>query len=360
MSDTTEKGILTFFFGKKKHIKNIKSPLSYRKLSNKSSDKTMTTKKTSTFCEFQDIFDEHTHKCVSRSSEIGQKLSMKRFKTHINDSILCSEFSGLWQFKDNCWFNSLLMCLFYSDKTRKIMNSVRQDWISNSYDNKKKELLYIFNYLMELPFLNDNIEMNTIDSNMILEMLHRYDRRMFEHPGYEGGSGILYCKRLLHFLGITEYVEVRIIELSKEREVYIEINHKPVERIKLQDITYRDIWLHIIYLLKRKCKTKPRLMAIYIDFKSPFPIPNTCWGMTIASMYISNYKNTKNSDRHAVAGITCNNQMYIYDGQRALLKKALKPFNWKQYMKSFSMTYNVNNIMRYDFSKSNRIAFFVG
>jgi hypothetical protein len=361
--DKKQNGIRSFFFGKKKVVKHIKSPFSYKLTPEIPKDSIkQTIVAFIKHCDYENIFDEDIWKCIPRKSPKGKDIARHRLEKYKSLPLQGDDILGLWQFQSNCWFNSLLMCLFFSDKIRDIMNELRVKWISTTVSGNthnaiyKTKLLNIFTYLMEIPHYNKDI-INTIDSNMILTLLHKYDPLMFEHKGNRGGSGILYCKKVLSFLGFKEYMEIRLINLEKEGKIYVEINDEPIDKID-SDISHTDIVKYIISIIKEYPKI--RLLAIYIDIKPYFVIPSKLEDMTLESIYVSNYKNTRNTDKHAIAGIVCSGIPYVYDGERAALNSTLKKYNWlSDDKRSFAMTYDPKKIMKYDFTKSNRVAFFV-
>jgi hypothetical protein len=375
---TLHKGVVTFFFGKPKKVQYIKSPFSYKivkpssKPKKKSQDKPINKEDKEDHnkdhkkeyneiivdCSTEEIFDKDYLKCIPRISNRGRDIALARYNKFKNVQLKGDNLIGLWQFKNNCWFNSLLMCLFFSDRTRELMNELRYKWISNiSKDQAKSKLLYIFTHLMEIPHLTKDI-ISKIDSNMILTLLHKYDKSIFEHPGHEGGSGILYCRKVLSFLGFYDYMEIRLISLENQNRIYVEIDDFSIGEID-SNITYEELVKYILKILKSNT-SQIRLLAIYIDIKPHFIIPNKLLDMHLECVYVSNYKTTTGSYKHAIAGITCSKVPYVYDGERAAMRNTLKNHDWRAYnTDTFTMTYDVNNSMKYNFSKSNRVAFYV-
>lgn len=354
----SEKGILSFFFGKRKKVKRVASPFTFKPLEPLHSARTHVAYIKG--CDVDNIFDNESKLCVKRASVQGRKIALERLEKYREMRINGTDVLGFHQFKDNCWFNSLLMCLFYSDGSRHIMNNLRESWITNNKSlTKKNHIINIFTYIMEIPHYNKEL-ITKIDSNMILNLLHEYDPKLFEHAGYKGGSGILYCQKLLNFLGlgVDDYAEIRIIQVAK-KDIYIEVNGKPVSRVKT-DASQRIIDQFILNILEKFGST-PKIIAIYIDVKSdaykfPSKLSN---GMKLDSLYISNYMNSKSSGRHAVAGITCNTHKFVYDGERAALNNVLKKYDWIDPATSFVMTYDVSRVLHYDFTKGNRVAFYI-
>ena len=352
----TDKGLLTFFFGRRHKVTKMHSPFQYvAKTKHEPENKTgdVSAKTNVAFvrqCDYHTIFDKDNMKCIARNSEKGREISMKRLNKYKKKQLEGENIKGLLQFKDNCWFNSLLMCLFFSDGGRKIMNSLRKEWIQSQVSSRQS-IYNVFTYLMEIPHYNKDI-VNRIDSNMILAMLHSYDATIFEHPGYEGGSGILYCSKLLSFLGLkNDYLEMRFIETNKG--VYTEVNGVAKQYIHNSKVGGYIRNTH-------DTMKEPAIMAVFLHIDTPFLLPKKIGNMLLDSVYLSNYN--RNIYQHAIAGITCNKKQYVYDGERALSVEndTLKKFDWASLgHKSFAMTYDKDKIVRYNFAKSVRVAFYV-
>ncbi len=352
---------LNFFFGKspKKSIKKD-SPFTYHKSQRNHTDTLLAFVR---HCDYKSIFDVDDWICVSRSSHTGKTIALNRLEKYKNQHLHVDNVWGFLQFQDNCWFNALLMCLLFSDRMRDIMNDLRKKWILYSgTDYKKQKLYHIFTYLMEIPHYNEEL-IKEIDSNVILHKLHKYDKSIFTHPGYEGGNGILYCRSLLKFLGLVDYTEIRIIYIEQDDNIYLEIDGIVKQRQSLN----RDIHSLIVECIALQ-RTKAKVLAIYLDIPDRFYFPRKCETNGIKyvldSIYITNYKNLVSDGHHAIAGLTINKHLFLYDGQRALFEKSLKPYNWKKgethhKQASFVMSYDKKGVLRYDISKSSRVGFYV-
>jgi len=345
-----DKGILSFFFGKRKRVRNMKrEPFTFAQ--QKDGTPIAFVKQ----CDVDYIFDSDSWTCVKRTTQKGRDIAIKRIEKYQNTLINPSSIAGLWQFKDNCWFNSLLMCLFFSERTRVIFNELRKNWVKNvTTKSEKKHILNIFTFMMEIPHYHQTV-LNTLDSNLILDLLHKYDKSLFTHPGYKGGSGILYCKKLLTFLGLDDYIEIRIMSLKNSKNIYVEMNEGDFIQI-LENPSRNAVLDTISEMLFGK---NISLCAIYVNIEHEFILPSRLNHLELDCMYLSNYKSPSNFT-HAVAGITCQGGTYLYDGERAFLKNNLKEFPWKSdNPKSFAMSYDKTQSVRYDFSKGHRIGFYV-
>lgn len=308
-------------------------------------------------CTYQSILDDEKGMCIPRSSQKGQHLALQRRQKYMHTLLHAKNMYGLVQFKDNCWFNCLLMCLLFSDRTRRMMNTLRPLWIT-SKRRASMDIYNVFEYLMEIPHYNKEL-MHTIDSNRILTMLHDYDEDLFEHPGYTVGSGILYCRKLLEllFFDMSTYCELRFIQDKKSTaHVHVELNGIPVGIVSnLGDFT------HFINDLVRPFKSVVKLLVVFVDVSEPyFNLPKSIHKiLRLDSLYMSNNPTHTPSYRHAIAGITCNRLPHLYDGQRALLKHNLKPFNWRvQQKESFAMSYDPKMQLRYNTMKGTRVGFY--
>lgn len=339
-----ERGVFSFFFGKPKKLnKAQKTPFTIL------SAKAKTLPEDVSKCNQDFIYSVENKKCIGRHTVAGKAMAMHRWEKYHNVPFKGDALHGLFQFEDNCWFNALLMCLFFSDGTRDILEKQRLHWIQGCTNSAKSRVLNIFTYLMEIPHYDSGSIVNTVDSNIILSILHKYKKSIFNHPGYEAGSGILYCKNLLSFLGIENYIELRFIQIPDKKWIYYEKNGK--FQSYLQDVG--DIY-DIVSVLKTH-----EIAAIYIDVPQ-FVFPNKIDSMTLSSMYVSNHKKDITEEGHAIAGITCSKATLLYDGVRAQKGKLLKPFDWKSTKAntSFVMSYESANKLKYNFSKSSRIGFY--
>ena len=165
---------------------------------------------------------------------------------------------------------------------------------------------------------------------------------------------------MLNFLGLSRYMEIRIIYVEEDDDIYVEIDgyvknreHKDsdIEAILNNNISYQHRHAQIV--------------AVYIDVPQRFYFPEKLMeDYKLDCMYITNYKNLVSDDHHAIAGITMNKHLYLYDGQRAVFQHSLKSYNWKKgrtgmSASSFVMSYDKRGVLRYDISKSSRVAFYV-
>lgn len=355
-ADETERGLFAYFFGKRRKVARLATPFSYKAKAPVITDDARRPGSSPytyltfvTQCGVDAIFDKKTKECVERRSEKGQDVAMKRYRKYVRRQLDGDQIKGLVQFRDNCWFNSLLMCLFFSDGGRRLMNQLRPGWIKNNV-RSRSALYNVFTYMMEMPHYNTDI-INTIDSNMILSMLHAYDANIFEHPGYEGGSGILYSKKLLEFLGMREgYHEFRFFSINNM--IYVEKDGNPDAYLESET----QIQGYISDNIRRFSRVD--MVAVFLNIRPLFPMPLKLLDMTLDSLYLANYN--KASFSHAISGITCGGKRYVYDGQRAALYDTLKPFDWHLPKKhSFVMSYDRKGELRFDFGRSNRVAFYV-
>lgn len=302
---------------------------------------------------FRDIYDKDTWTCVPRSSKIGRHIALHRLQKYKNKSIPLPEWKGFIQFKNNCWFNSLLMCLLFSDGSRHIVSKLRKQWIKSN-----TELLDIFSYVTELPYYETRQSrlITKIDSNMIVRMLHAYNKDWFPNTGGQAGSAVKYSQHLIQdVMGLDGqgYLELRV--MMKGKQIYIEVNSEPTDVI---DFDLKELHKMVENLLRRH-KTSTKIVAIYSDIELHFP--DAISSFICDSIYLLNYKSKPGqAQSHAIAGLTLGGKQYVYDGQRAALNWDFKQYDWSApELTTFHPTYDRDAILAYNFNKGKRIAFYV-
>ena len=89
-------------------------------------------------------------------------------------SDICSNLNVIPQFADTCWFNSILMCCFYSQNMRKLLiNKVSKTW------NKNDNLFKFFKTI-----LKNNYKKQVFDKIkpeiVLLKILSKYEIKLYK------------------------------------------------------------------------------------------------------------------------------------------------------------------------------------
>jgi hypothetical protein len=244
----------------------------------------------------------------------------------------CDKFNNLPQFSGTCWFNAILMCLYYSMCGREIFaNTLRKDIPSNEV---RKLLEYQTNPNTKIP-----------KPEYILRSLHHFNKGLFQFkenrddrtPNYQKGGGVLYgVKSFLEYMYRKPFTILSTFsnEQKDTHETFqlmyeTEINEWCSNPIKATGARHKKSK----YYTKNINQDRPELICINITPYSHAPfikgqyiaIPNAVFDMKNKicsidgvdyvqdSIIITNH-NYMTGKGHVVAGITCANKRFIYNG----------------------------------------------
>jgi len=261
----------------------------------------------------------------------------------------CSNIAVIPQFEGTCWFNAILMSSFYSQEMRKLMIKQSKTWdkrnnffkflktiLKNSYDVREKKNLELFHKIK--PEI------------LLLKMLNMYDIKLKEailktHFGWDMFYISLFLKNLgINVLDIT-YTNFNLYnELKKD----FFINTFDIKNIiKLNDNKAFDYKKHFNET-RESIKNIPDVLLFKIDmnlFNDLYDFANSnesiIFNIFLRDVYFEdvdfnqflNFSRIINfnghqyildnillgdynvfNSKHAIVGITCNNNRYVYNG----------------------------------------------
>ncbi len=162
-------------------------------------------------------------KCVSATTKQAQKklLHNLRSSKHLD----CSRFIAPKQFNSNCWFNTMFVTFFFSDKGRKFFRFLRQLMIVGEKANGEKipeklaDLFAIFNIIIDMYYNqqnNDNVKLiRNFNTNYFIENLHTILIKKYirVYKKNESGNPIEYYKNIIKYLN---YNVVNIMNVEAE------------------------------------------------------------------------------------------------------------------------------------------------
>lgn len=162
-------------------------------------------------------------KCVSATTKQAQKklLHNLRSSKHLD----CSRFIAPKQFNSNCWFNTMFVTFFFSDKGRKFFRFLRQLMIIGEKANGEKipqelaDLFAIFNIIIDMYYNqqdNDNVKLiRNFNTNYFIENLHTILIKKYirVYKKNESGNPIEYYKNIIKYLN---YNVVNIMNIEAE------------------------------------------------------------------------------------------------------------------------------------------------
>lgn len=290
--------------------------------------------------------------------------------------LACNKTITIPQLVGTCWFNALLMVVFYSEAMRDVIIMYRKRWATTMPKNEyTTELVNIFDKMARLykrPNGSDGGFYQTTTPEKILYLLHKADPVIFEYrsvrltsrgtyvikEGWKSGyTPRLYARKLLHFFGITsvsldankltdgsfrlglsnEHSRTPTIVNKNGKTSY---SYKVKSRREVQQILGSNppiISVNIGYSNDWKKKTtvpKPDYYSFGGSFRTlPQEIRFGRSRYILDTVTLSNVnkgdqvmgkKGMLTVGSHSIAGVTCNGNRYIYSGWMKKTKDAAK------------------------------------
>ena len=251
----------------------------------------------------------------------------------------CDNVISLKQYGPTCWFNSILMALLYSDESRKLLLKKSKEW------NKKIEVLNTINYILHHKYLRtdkafkDYEYFDKIRPEYILKELYKYNNKKFiidPDVNKHGYKSALYIRKIYKLLG----VKVLYLDLDlKTKNIYYSIynNIKVVSfdgtkinmQINIKNQSTINKYLNdpdviIINTKPFEIKTYPYWYKInnnasYENYADLAKFANLNYEITNNkniyqqdSVLLTDYNSVVGG--HSIAGITCRNDRYVYNG----------------------------------------------
>jgi hypothetical protein len=281
--------------------------------------------------------------------------------------VKCESVITLPQFEDTCWFNSLLMALLYSDGTRQYL---KNNLHKSEFEAKNKELYGIFMDILENRYFNDKDEnlvfFNELKPEKILKMLHIADKEVFyfnldKHP--DGHLAEYYFIRLFEYFGLKE----KVVYLNKKGNEYFYspfnnppiIEYKPIISNGNGNNTTDKQTLHVLF--ERDVEEVPEfpdLIVVSNTLKEYDPSVVMTLNSEeiqetidykgnlykISSTLTSNWNDNLCHRGHQIAGVTCNNKRYMYNGwlktyfnDKGRVPCGLMEYDWLKKTKNFCL-----------------------
>ncbi len=275
---------------------------------------------------------------------------------------LCSDISVIPQFDNASWFNTILMCILYSQGMRKLMiNKVSKTWKKNSslhkflktilkynYKSDKKEITRLFNLinpkLLLLKILSNN-------DKVLYDKLLLQDTNWFPE----------YITMFLHYLNVKtlditydenknkcyfnyfKNVNSKLFSLIDKTifNLYYYYNNQINENKEKEEMDIKNILKETPDVLILYHSKLNKTNANVLTNKSMNVFDSSNYGFNIDDLKdIKEYKDEINFNgytykldnvllenyndilhsRHTIAGITCGNKKYVYNGWIKLIK----------------------------------------
>jgi len=263
----------------------------------------------------------------------------------------CSNVVTIPQFVSTCWFNAILMMFFYSQNSRKLLLN------NNHLKNSKDPLIKLFNKLLNRYYINPKEAFQYLDIMRPENILNffNFERKMYKSIIYEGGYGcfiipILMEKINMSYIMLEHYDNNFYIGIN-ERIFYNYVDTKGFYfnlKFKSNEKTIGNVKKNIINKIKKYTINQPKYLIInlwektdgmyykdneyfYSILANVFDIKNykidfsnlhelkdkiifNGYTYILDSCYLGNYNQEEINKGHAICGITCKNNRFVYNG----------------------------------------------
>nr|QOI90574.1 hypothetical protein HWQ62_00443 [Pyramimonas orientalis virus] len=282
----------------------------------------------------------------------------------------CDSVLTIPQFTGTCWFNALLMVLLYSDGMRKYLTN---NIITSQLYTKNKQLYNIFIDILKNRHRkinnNDKIFFKELKPERILKMLHEADSEnfYFDPDKYSGHYGEYYFVRLFEYFGMKQNVlflnkfrnqllysplnnKPKIVFVNNDKkEGYKRINWEYSEQINFDSDKLNKLNTNVIVVTPRLknlanypvIKQKSSKMQEFLEFNG-----NT---YKLDSLLLANFNGSQCRRAHQIAGVTCENKRFIYNGWIRSTQDPSKTNIVKSYVSKDMPC----ELMKYDWLKDN-------
>lgn len=256
----------------------------------------------------------------------------------------CSKVVTIPQYTGTCWFNALLMCIFYSEGMRSVLLKKASEW-------PQKNTRAIFHEILTQQYNAPQGAQSFFDKikpEVLLAKLHKENARTFEfNPEKNSGyKGIWYIRKLLEYLG----VQVTILDAVQSKPNgfgfgFGRINEGMKYTLYDSKINYiseiiphgEDMFDVKYSNIKKDQPPAPEVLVIHVPspsthetdnnylqsdflFKSEITVNNISY--VADAMLLANYNIQTCNAAHEIAGVTCGGERYMYNGWTLQTKDA--------------------------------------
>lgn len=279
----------------------------------------------------------------------------------------------LHQRKGTCWLNATLMCLFFSQGMRAIAMEAMRDWdqmaeAAHVADAKRALLRQVYHTARDLILRKFHMVAGTpasagvpdeirafaaLDPQHIAGWLNAVDPSAFkytEEEAGEGGVGEIYVRGLLGLFGVLPgrdamFVDCMQGKFYRSRVGLLESPTSPASPSRKLPPPSLIVVMYDVDGLRRPTRRDKveRLISDLELVEAPAPLRYVLHGTeeyVVDSLYFGNF-NAASCSGHAVAGVTCGNQRYVYNGWArgatgaGALPCRLMQFDWHRLDSSF-------------------------
>ena len=271
-----------------------------------------------------------------------QEKTSPKLATETLTTPLKGRIKTLKQFGGTCWFNSLIMSMFYSDASRELLLSKYKGW---NVDNKiyKTFINILLNQYLKKE--TDAIEynmFNVIRPENVLKDLYKYNSKIFDfNPDKkEGNISELYIRKLYEFFGVNVmFLELYIPDPNDKVKLEPSLIYTPYNYIVEEDLLkYKIPVLSKDAVLQELDKDFDVVIIKYVNFPenalqlpSYYQVPKNhklypfikepktsvrinSQKFKMDTIGISSVRTKDKNVLHSICGITTKGQKSVYNG----------------------------------------------
>lgn len=240
----------------------------------------------------------------------------------------CNNIITIPQFTGTCWFNAVLMILFYSENMKKLVEHKTKYFKVEGKNKKANGLRFFHAFVRKLLSMSSNLKMKdnvmffftNYSPEHVLLMLHNFDPGLFSFDVQKqcGFHALIYLEKLFILLDISYKI---IVEDDEEKTFYNtakRINTKEEKEEKEGNeeesfdiilVMSKQYMYGLNYLLHRQITNEIDKSTIIISDKEKIALGKNDYIIESAIL-----KNGQGKNKHEIAGLTCQNNRYLYNG----------------------------------------------
>ena len=272
-------------------------------------------------------------KCHPYSSPLVKKYLLKRLSTnkHVDPELIITP----KQASANCWFNTMFVSLFISDKGRKFFHFLRQLMIEGKQANgqviptKLRNGFALLNFAIEAS-LSGTEYAYKLNTNIIISHIYKSLPDNYKNMTYLTDIGKA-GNPLRYYLSLMYYLENRALQL-----LFCETFDKQVIREKMSRLTHIP-HIIVVELFKGMQEIRPLNFSVYGTNREEI-------NYSLDSSIVRDISN-----QHFCAMITCEGQEMGYDG---ISHSRMVPMEWKPWLNTDTIWKFKGNTMKWSFSQS--------
>ena len=311
-------------------IESIKK--SYRSFSPKINEELISLKSTlpSNIFKCNDLLETNIEsKCLDYTSQIVKDKLLKNLQA--SKHLDCYKFIAPKQYNSNCWFNTMFVTFFFSDKGRKFFRFMRQLMITGKKVNGEEipeelaKVFFVFNKIIEASYNQDgNSNYKLIanyNTNYFIENIYNIllKKNIVTYKKNQSGNPIEYYISIIKYLNYNA-INIMNIDITNKNQ-FTNIQNEFRENETSPEI----IIVEIIDEDSQKIDNRPKEMSIFIE--------GTYQKYKLDSAILRD-----TSKQHFCSVLTCNGKDFSFDGASY---SRLSPYNWSK---------NINKKTKWGFS----------